>query len=295
MTTELSRTILNQVDAFPALPATVSNVITITGNPESSAQDLMEAVLPDQAMCLTILKIANSAFFGLPRKVSTIDKAVMVLGFNEIRNIVLGKAVFNSFREAYRNNRELINIFWEHSFLTGLAAKIIAEDIKISPSEAFIAGLIHDIGKLAILVSLNGDYSTVLESSSSDPVNAYLEEQELLSIGHDEVGYRLLKRWLFPKSLLYTTAYHHKPLDSEGESLFPAVIQIADRLSHLHRSMDEVEVSDLASFIDNQIPDVKKVWKDYDLEWNDSLFARWQQELLVSSDRDRAILTIITT
>ncbi len=295
MTTELSRTILNQVDAFPALPATVSNVITITGNPESSAQDLMEAVLPDQAMCLTILKIANSAFFGLPRKVSTIDKAVMVLGFNEIRNIVLGKAVFNSFREAYRKNRELINIFWEHSFLTGLAAKIIAEDIKISPSEAFIAGLIHDIGKLAILVSLNGDYSTVLESSSSDPVNAYLEEQELLSIGHDEVGYRLLKRWLFPKSLLYTTAYHHKPLDSEGESLFPAVIQIADRLSHLHRSMDEVEVSDLASFIDNQIPDVKKVWKDYDLEWNDSLFARWQQELLVSSDRDRAILTIITT
>ncbi len=295
MTTELSRTILNQVDAFPALPATVSNVITITGNPESSAQDLMEAVLPDQAMCLTILKIANSAFFGLPRKVSTIDKAVMVLGFNEIRNIVLGKAVFNSFREAYRKNRELINIFWEHSFLTGLAAKIIAEDIKISPSEAFIAGLIHDIGKLAILVSLNGDYSTVFESSSSHPVNAYLEEQELLSIGHDEVGYRLLKRWLFPKSLLYTTAYHHKPLDSEGESLFPAVIQIADRLSHLHRSMDEVEVSDLASFIDNQIPDVKKVWKDYDLEWNDSLFARWQQELLVSSDRDRAILTIITT
>lgn len=295
MTTELSRTILNQVDAFPALPATVSNVITITGNPESSAQDLMEAVLPDQAMCLTILKIANSAFFGLPRKVSTIDKAVMVLGFNEIRNIVLGKAVFNSFREAYRNNRELINNFWEHSFLTGLAAKIIAEDIKISPSEAFIAGLIHDIGKLAILVSLNGDYSTVFESSSSHPVNAYLEEQELLSIGHDEVGYRLLKRWLFPKSLLYTTAYHHKPLDSEGESLFPAVIQIADRLSHLHRSMDEVEISDLASFIDNQIADVKKVWKDYDLEWNDSLFARWQQELLVSSDRDRAVLTIITT
>ena len=295
MTTEPSRTILNQVDAFPALPATVSNVITITGNPESSAQDLMAAVLPDQAMCLTILKIANSAFFGLPRKVSTIDKAVMVLGFNEIRNIVLGKAVFNSFREAYRNNRELINIFWEHSFLTGLAAKIIAEDIKISPSEAFIAGLIHDIGKLAILVSLNDDYSTVFESSSSDPVNAYLEEQELFSIGHDEIGYRLLKRWLFPKSLLYTTAYHHKPLDLEGQSLFPAVIHIADTLSHLHCGTDEVEASDLASFIDKQIPDVKKVWKDYDLEWNDSLFARWQQELLVSSDRDRAILTIITT
>jgi HD-like signal output (HDOD) protein len=294
MTNELSRTILNHVDGFPALPATVSNVITITGNPESSAQDLMKAVLPDQAMCLTILKIANSAFFGLPRTVSTIDKAVMVLGFNEIRNIVLGKAVFNSFQDAYRDNREQISIFWEHSFLTGLAAKIIAEDIKISPSEAFIAGLIHDIGKLAMLVSLNGDYSAVFESSFSDPVGAYLEEQERLSIGHDEVGYRLLKRWLFPKSLLDTTGYHHKPLDSAGDSLFPAVIELADAMSHLHRSEDDVDSSDLASFFANHIPDVKTVWNDYDLEWNDSLFARWQQELLVSSDRDRAILTIIT-
>jgi HD-like signal output (HDOD) protein len=295
MTTELSRTILNRVDAFPALPATVSNVITITGDPESSAQDLMKAVLPDQAMCLTILKIANSAFFGLPRQVSTIDKAVMVLGFNEIRNIVLGKAVFNSFKEAYRNNREVINSFWEHSFITGLAAKIIAEDIKISPSESFIAGLIHDIGKLAMMISLNDDYTALFESSSADHLTVFLEEQDLFSISHDEVGYRLLKRWLFPKSLLNTTGYHHKPLDSASDSLFPAIIQLADMLSHLHCSMDEVDTSDLASVIDHHIPDVKTVWNDYDLEWNNTLIARWQQELLVSSDRDRAILTIITT
>lgn len=295
MTTKLSRTILNQVDAFPALPATVSKVISVTGDPESSAQDLMKAVLPDQAMCLTILKIANSAFFGLPRQVSTIDKAVMVLGFNEIRNIVLGKAVFNSFREAYRNNRELINSFWEHSFLTGLAAKIISEDINRSPSELFIAGLIHDIGKLAMLISLNGDYTDVFESSSAHHPDSYHKEHELFSIGHDEVGYRLLKRWLFPKSLLDTTGCHHRPLESANDPLLPGVIQLADLLSHLHCSETETDTADLASLFDSQIPDVKTVWNDYGLEWNTSLFARWQQELVISSDRDRAILTIITT
>lgn len=294
MTSKLSSTILRQVDAFPALPATVANIISITGNPESSAQDLMNAVLPDQAMCLTILKIANSAFFGLPRKVSTVDKAVMVLGFNEIRDIVLGKAVFNSFRNVYRNNRERINQFWEHSFLTGLAAKIIAEDINIPPSESFIAGLIHDIGKLAMLISLNSDYATILESSSAH-LQAEIEEQERFSITHNEVGYRLLNRWLFPKSLLNTTRYHHTPLASPKEPLLSAVIGMADLFSHLHCSTGEVDSSELETIFNTVIPDVETVWYDNGLEWSNSLFTRWQQELLVSSDRDRAILTIITT
>ena len=293
MTSTLSSTILKQVDVFPPLPATVANVITITGNPESSAQELMNAVLPDQAMCLTILKIANSAFFGLPRKVSTVDKAVMVLGFDEIRNIVLGKAVFNSFRNTYRSNRERINAFWEHSFLTGLAAKIIAEEINVSPSASFIAGLIHDIGKLAMLISLNGDYAAILESSSPH-FRAQREEQELFSITHTEVGYRLLNRWLFPKSLLTTTRYHHTPLLSTSDALLPAVIGLADQFSHLQLSPDEVDTSDLETFFNTVVPEVKSVWYDNGLEWSNSIFTRWQQELLVSSDRDRAILAIIT-
>ncbi len=293
MTSKLSSSILKQVDAFPPLPATVSNVITITGNPESSAQELMNAVLPDQAMCLTILKIANSALFGLPRKVSSVDKAVMVLGFDEIRNIVLGKAVFNTFRNAYRSNRERINLFWEHSFLTGLAAKIIAEDVNLSTSESFIAGLIHDIGKLTMLISLNSDYAAILESSSAH-FRAQREEQERFSITHNEVGYRLLNRWLFPKSLLDTTRHHHTPLLSTSEPLLPAVIGLADLFSHLQLSPDGVDTSDLETFFNTVVPEVKSVWYDNGLEWSNSIFTRWQQELLISSDRDRAILTIIT-
>jgi len=295
MTTVLSKTILNRIDAFPALPATVSKVITVTDNAESSAQDLMEAVLPDQAMCLTILKIANSAFFGLPRQVKTIDKAAMVLGFNEIRNIVLGKAVFNSFRDVYRNNRETINAFWEHSFLTGLAAKIIAEDIRYSPSESFIAGLIHDIGRMVMLVSLNGDYTPVFEAASSDHPDTRAREHSLFSISHDDVGYRLLKRWLFPKSLLDSTKFHHAPHGSTADSLQPAIIQVADLLAHLHVTAGAIDDSDIESVIDTNIPDVKSAWGDYNLVWNNDLLSKWQQELLISSDRDRSILTVITT
>lgn len=294
MTTALSKTILNRVDAFPALPATVSKVITITDDAESSAEDLMEAILPDQAMCLTILKIANSAFFGLPRQVSTIDKAVMVLGFNEIRNIVLGKAVFNSFRDVYRNNRETINAFWEHSFLTGLAAKIIAEDIKYSPSESFIAGLIHDIGRMVMLISLNSEYTPIFEAASSDHPDTSAREHDLFSISHADVGYRLLKRWLFPPALLDSTKFHHAP-HTTAHSLLSAIIQVADLLAHLHVTTGTIDISEIESVIDTNIPDVKSAWGDYNLEWNNDLLPQWQQELLISSDRDRSILTVITT
>lgn len=295
MTTELSKTILHRIDGFPALPTTVSKVMAVTGNPDSSAQDLMEAILPDQAMCLTILKIANSAFFGLPRKVSTIDKAVMVLGFNEIRNIILGKAVFNSFREIYRSNRELIDLFWEHSFITGLAAKIIAEELRISASESFIAGLLHDIGKLAMLICLNGTYAPLLEPSPAHHVNQYRKEAELFSISHDEVGYRLLKRWLFPESLLETIGYHHNPLASSGHALTAAVIGIADMMSYCHCHQNEIDTSDPDGMIDLYAPYAIEVWNENGLEWNAADLIRWQQLLLISSEHDQTILKIITT
>lgn len=295
MTTKLSKTILHRIDGFPALPTTVSKVMAVTGNPDSSAQDLMEAILPDQAMCLTILKIANSAFFGLPRKVSNIDKAVMVLGFNEIRNIILGKAVFNSFREIYRSNREIIDLFWEHSFITGLAAKIIAEDLRLSASESFIAGLLHDIGKLAMLISLNDAYAPLLAPSTGNHVNQYRKEVEFFSISHDEVGYRLLKRWLFPESLLETIGYHHNPQGSSDHALTAAVIGVADLMSHCHCYQNEIDTSDPDGMIDLYVPDARGIWNEYGLELNATDLIRWQQHLLVSIEHDQTILKIITT
>jgi len=288
-------TFLNRIDNFPALPATVSKVMSVTADPESSAQDLMQAVLPDQSMCATILKFSNSAFFGLPRQVSTIDKAVMVLGFNEIRNIVLGKAVFNSFRHVYKNNREIIGLFWKHSFVTGLAAKIIAEEIRLSASEFFVAGLIHDIGKLAMLMSLDSDYASLLDLSGPIQFRRYLAEQELFSISHDDVGYRLLRRWLFPETLLLTTGYHHRPQEAPANSLSPAVIQVADILSLFQCNPDGTNADDIITIIDDFFPEIRQLWRENNLDWDRKDFVRWQKELASSIERDSAILSHITT
>lgn len=291
----ITTAILKQIDALPALPATASKVMQVTGNPESSAHDLMLAVIPDQAMCATILKLANSAFFGMPREVGNLEKAVMVLGFNEIRNIVIGKAVFNSFQAICRNNREALNRFWDHSFHCGLAAKIIAEERALSGSEMFISGLIHDIGKLIILVGISGNQTDIIELSDPTDFSRYLRESETYSIGHDEIAIRLFNRWLFPRSLINAVGYHHRPQESPFYQVAPIIIQIADLLSLAHLNPNGPDARDIFTVIDDFLPELKTLWRNNDLDWTVDDFVRWQEALTVSSNRDQAILTIMAS
>lgn len=291
----ITTAILKQIDALPALPATASKVMEVTGNPESSAHDLMLAVIPDQAMCATILKLANSAFFGMPREVGDLEKAVMVLGFNEIRNIVIGKAVFNSFQAICRNNRKALNRFWDHSFHCGLAAKIIAEERALSGSEMFISGLIHDIGKLIILVGISGNQTDIIELSDPTDFSRYLRESETYSIGHDEIAIRLFNRWLFPRSLINAVGYHHRPQESPFYQVAPIIIQIADLLSLAHLNPKGPDARDIFTVIDDFLPELKTLWRNNDLDWTADDFVRWQEALAVSSNRDQAILTIMAS
>ncbi len=286
--------LLKQIDSFPALPMTVNKVMTVTGNPESSAQDLMKAILPDQSMCAAILKIANSAFFGLPGEVSTIEKAVIVLGFAEIRNIVIGKAVFSSFQSLTKNNKTNIRLFWEHSFTCGLAAKILAEHLGYSPSEFFIAGLIHDIGKLAMLMTFPHDYSPLLELSEPNQSRSVIKENEMFSIGHDDIGKRLLRRWLFPESLIMAVGYHHSPLLAPTSRISPLIVQMADILSLIYCNPEKLNADDVIAIFKDFLPDNLQIWRDNNLPWEVEKTGIWYTELTQSRQKDGAVLDILS-
>lgn len=285
--------IIRQVDNFPALPATVNKVMTLTGDPESTAQDLMRAILPDQSMCATILKIANSAFFGIPRQVATMEKAVVVLGFNEIRNIVLGKAVFTSFQKLQKQNKESTDLFWEHSFTCGLAAKIIAEHLHYPASELFIAGLIHDIGKLAMLMTFPQDYMLLFELAEPHRFRTVSHEYDQYSTSHDEIGMRILKRWLFPEKLLMATGFHHHPEHAPSDKMFPIIVQLADMLSLMHCSPDRPKSADVVTIFENFIPENKELWQANGLPWQPEQLGEWYLLLQEQRKRDQAILDIM--
>lgn len=269
--------LIDQIDSFPALSATVSRVLEITGNPESSAQELMQAILPDQSMCVAILKLANSAFFGRPRKVSSIEEAVVVLGFHEIRNIVLTQAVFHSFQKFRSTNKEDIDALWRHSLTCGLAARIIADHSGqyVSSSQFFIAGLIHDIGKLAMLMVFPQSYSAVAEIPEHQRLPNFLEEEEKYGISHDRVGLRLLNRWLFPETLCISVGYHHRPAVAPSNGEFSLIVSMADILSHIEQSQKECTGWEVLELMKARSPEDELLWKRYDFDWQEDDVENW--------------------
>ncbi len=295
MTTNNLDAIYGQIDALPSLPVIVNDVLEVTSDPESSANDLMKAILPDQSMCATILKIANSAFFGLPREVATIEKAVMVLGFDEVKNIVLGKAVFNSFKELNGLSLVVLEDFWDHSFSCGLAAKIIAERIDISPSQMFIAGLIHDIGKLAMLLTFPTIYSHLLKITDESWLQNCDKEKELFFISHDEVAHRILNRWLFPESLLEAVGFHHRPHEAEVAPLLASVIQIANVITHIAQSPDSSVVADYKLLMEQICPDLFNTFVSLQLPCTNEEITVWFDRLKTSKEEDTGIMGIFTS
>jgi len=295
MTKQQRLHIFKEIDSLPSLPATVSRVLAVTADPDSAAEDLVDAILPDQAMCATILKIANSAFFGVPRNVSTMDKAVTVLGFNEVHNIVLGKAVFSSFDKINEQNKKAIDNFWNHSFACGLAAKILAGDLGGSASELFIAGLIHDIGKLAFFIAMPEDYLPVLELSQIEQIRCKDVEQERFGIDHGEIGCRLLKRWLFPKCLINAVGFHHDPSQCDTHELYAIIIQLSNALSLLATTQDEKSPNSLMAQLSMALPKSERLWQQHNLDINEEQVQKWLAALQVSFTEDSGILNIFTS
>ncbi|MGW8193587.1 MAG: HDOD domain-containing protein [Desulforhopalus sp.] len=294
MTPTLAETINLQIETFPPLPTTVSKVLSVTTNPESSARDLVNAILPDQSMCSAILKVANSAFFGIPREVSTIERAIVVLGYEEIRNIVIGKAVFASLPKLTKETKKNVALFWEHAFTCGLAAKIIGKDLQISSSELFIAGLIHDIGKIAILMAFPSEYNMLRDLSEPDHDRITNEERKSFGVSHDDAGLRLAKKWLLPQQLLMAIGYHHIPHSAPAYIEYPLIIQAADIISLIYCYSGNMGAEDVEKIFTDFYPESASLWLSNNLGWSPENLTLWFETLQQQRKNDLGVFSIFT-
>ena len=295
MTHSYLTAINSKMNSLPALPATVANVMTVTANPESSANDLMQVVIGDQTMCSTILKVANSAFFGIPRGVSTIERAVVVLGHEEIRNIVIGKAIFSCFPKLSQENKNTVSLFWEHAFTCGLAAKIMADHLHLPSSELFVAGLIHDIGKLVMLMAFPYDYPILQELSNPCNLDNCAEERSRFSIGHDKVGLQLAERWLLPEQLCMAIGFHHSPQNAPSFKHYPLIVQIADILSLIYCHSEFIESCDVEKIFADFLPETSTMWQENNLTWKTENFGLWYEMLQQQREDDQEILSAFSS
>lgn len=284
MTTTRHELIKQHIDSFPVLPVTVTRLINVTNDPESSAEDVMKAILPDQSLCLTVLKIANSVLFGRPQKVDSIKMAVAILGFNEVQRIAMTKALINSFSKLNKKHKPFIDKIWTHSFVCAMAARVVARDIHIAPDIAFMGGLIHDIGKLIMLETFSDDYAVEhwMTKFSSDEI--LHDELGMFSFTHDQVGGQLLRKWFFPENLITAVSNHHNPGEATTEKELAHVIQLADLLSFYCCNQELLEDIDILTVIHYSLPNLKAQWQNLGFPVTDDEIVGWFNWLLDNHD-----------
>jgi putative nucleotidyltransferase with HDIG domain len=287
MGSNAASTLIAQIESMPTLPTVALRVLEVTSNPGSSAHDLMEIIGPDVSLTTRILKIANSPFYGLTREVSSLQHAVTVLGFKEIRNMVISTVAFESFKSFKQDDKFDINRFWRHSFCCGLAAKIIAVDLKSTSNELFVAGLIHDIGKLVMYIAFPVEFLKLVDIMSPLKLKytAFETEKNVFEMIHDEVGMKLLKKWMFPESLITAVGFHHHPQEVDKKSPFPIVVHVADILAHVYEMQDEEEDNSLE---DNELfySDIVTLSRSFGIDWKVSDLSRFQHALAESMKKE---------
>lgn len=201
-----SKEIILKAIELPAVPMVAGKVIELIDNPNSSLEDLQKAITADQAMTTRILKIANSSFYGIRQNIDTISEALSILGLKVTRLIVLAAAT----RGIYKRFGAVEQKLWEHSLGVSIAAGVIGSEVShVKREEAVVAGLLHDVGKVAINNSLPDKYSEILKKIDEDKMPSIKFEQEILGFDHTEVGYFLALKWGFPELLTEIILKHH--------------------------------------------------------------------------------------
>ena len=228
---EKNRNFLASIQNLPSIPVVMMEVTNLLGNPNTSAGELGKIISKDQGLVTKILRVANSPLYGLPRKVSTIEFAIVILGFTHIKNIVVALSAFEAFNSKNDEKWDRKK-FWAHSIMVATVAKNISEEIGYRKSgEAFIAGLLHDLGVSVIQRFFPKQFKEIIELVENQKMRHVNAEQKVLGLSHGEIGQYLSERWNLPESLGETIQHHHKPSDSEDHKVVASIVHLADYLT----------------------------------------------------------------
>ncbi len=201
-------------------------------NPESSFSEFSAILSGDPGLLARLLKIVNSPYYGLSAKVETVQHAMTIVGLTQLSELVLATTVMNEFQGVPKDMLKLSE-FWEHCLAVGVAAQIIATHRKESNVERFyIAGMLHDIGILAICKKAPEKMVRALALCRSDQISLHKAERQIMGFSHVEVGVSLLKAWNLPERLLDAVGFHHSPSEAKRNALDSATIHLADWMAY---------------------------------------------------------------
>lgn len=230
MRTIFPQALAASVGELPAFPAVVLELLDTMGRDDFSAEQFAEKLSHDQALTAKILRLANSSFYGVPRKVVSIREAISILGIRTVRSVVTAVSLVGSFKSEQCPGFDFV-AFWRHSIGTGLCAKAIAEPLGLDGETAFIVGLMHDIGHLALAVFCSTSIAEVYAHQNLHDCSLSDAEQAVCGTDHTYIGRCVTERWRFAPQIVEAVATHHAPPEGSVPNLV-SVLHVADCMAH---------------------------------------------------------------
>ena len=235
---------IENISNLPTLPTVVIKVMKIVNDPSTSASDVAFVVGQDISLSAKILRLANSAFYGIPKAVTNLNNAVVILGLKVINTIVLSLTIFDMFPKDRKTPLFNRTAFWRHCTSCGLICKFLSARLKkfilFDSEDAFCAGLLHDIGKIVMEQYLHDDFRNALKFARQKKIPFFEAEIKTLGYSHTDVADWLTSQWQLPSQLLAPIIYHHTPKDTQEYLDIVALCHVADYLCYeLKLSIDE--------------------------------------------------------
>ncbi len=249
--------LVKMVDEVPAFPASVHKILDITSNTDCSPKELVAIIEHDPILTIKVLKLVNSAYFGLSREVTSVNHAVVYVGINTIKNVAISVATAGVLPDKNKAGLDM-DAFWLHSLSVGVIGRLLAKKHAVPQTQQanyFVAGLLHDIGKVLFAHFKPNDYKPVLDTKARVPAPLFKIERKMLDVTHSQLGGMLAEKWQLPPDLIKAIRNHHRIGKISDPCDIEIAISAANKISHY--------VEEKQHDIEAQVPKISEVESEW--------------------------------
>ncbi len=215
---------VERINTLPTIPGVLKKLLAVIENPRVSLNEISNFISNDPALATKVLKMVNSPIYGFPGRISSVNQAVILLGLNVVKGLLLGVSVFDLMQKS------MIGL-WEHSIGCAVVARIIAKKKQFKePEEVSAGGLLHDIGKVILILQFPGDYQKAIHVAEKDNKTIAQAERDFFAANHTSAGAWMAQKWSFPRNLTDMIECHHKPHLAKNAPFQTAVVHLSDVL-----------------------------------------------------------------
>ena len=262
------RKVVSRIEQVPTLPEVIIHVLRLAQDPDVSTHQVAEIVGHDQSMVSSILRMVNSPFYSLSCRITSIQHAVVLLGMRTVRNVALSSVLVKSFGDSSEDKRFDRGLLWKHTVACAIGARLLAQNSRLSePEEAFLSGLIHDIGLVILDQFFHEDFRRVIDRVAREGETLCQAERVVFGHDHAAVGALLARQWNFPAPVVEAIACHHRPSLAKDDKALSALVHVAD---YLGRRPDQFLSSTAGEDTDEEAVDAAP---DAGASTSESLFA----------------------